>query len=166
MASNVCVLARGFQRVVQGLDEAMLHFDLAPAHTADKMVMIFTGDLIRQVPPSRLSRPHETIVCKELESAVYRWFGQGRVIPFGSRVYIARGEMPARMSQDVQDGHALPGDAVSAHAKLGGIFRSTRHDRFLLQVYTITLFHRTLHRMESYNENASRVSAGIMDIVG
>lgn len=96
----------------------MIHFDLVAAHAAYEVMMVGPGQLIPQMTAARLGKARETVLREKPKRSIHRRLGQPWEILFCRLVHLARGEVFAGMTENMQDRHPLQGDAEAARAKL------------------------------------------------
>ena len=117
MAGDQPVAGRLFHRAEGSSQGSVAQFLRSAADLTDQVMVVMPGDLINQLSAAHVRCAGEVIIRQELEGAVHSRFGdsgQGLERPF---VYLMGSQMSAIMVEDMQDGHALRGEAKASFSK-------------------------------------------------
>ena len=79
-----------FQLSKNFFQRGMLDLDFAATLTTDQVMVILLGNLVDQMPATRVSGTNQSVFSQELECAVDRWFGQAGDLVTGKFVYFGR----------------------------------------------------------------------------
>jgi len=87
------------------------------ALAADQVVMLMSGTLIGHTTPTYVGGKHQTLPGQELQRAIDGGFGQPGDLLAGTAVDFHRRQVTFSLIQNVEDSHALWGDAETLQAQ-------------------------------------------------